>query len=159
MTDTAGLVDDGVDPIERIGVALARAAMQMADIVLWLGDDAPVMKAIRLWPRCDLPGRRRPPDADQIAISAMTGEGLALLWSLIGAHAAELLPVETEMALNERQRFLLADCLRFLTSDDDDLLIVAEHVRLALRRLDVVTGRSDVEAVLDQLFSRFCVGK
>jgi tRNA modification GTPase len=36
---------------------------------------------------------------------------------------------------------------------------VAEDVRLALRALGEITGRVDVEEVLDRLFASFCIGK
>ena len=41
----------------------------------------------------------------------------------------------------------------------DDLLIVAEQLRLARRALDRITGHHDVEQMLDHLFGQFCIGK
>ena len=41
----------------------------------------------------------------------------------------------------------------------DDLLIVAEHLRMALGEMDRLVGRAGVEDMLDTLFGRFCIGK
>jgi tRNA modification GTPase len=37
--------------------------------------------------------------------------------------------------------------------------VVAEHIRTALRALDVLVGQVDVEMVLGEIFSSFCIGK
>lgn len=96
-----------------------------------------------------------------MAVSARTGEGVAALWDTIGAHAPTLLPTEDQLALNARQRALcqrVRDAL-IQGSVEQDLLLLAENLRLARVALDEITGRADVESVLDALFARFCIGK
>lgn len=157
--DTAGLHQGTGDAIEAIGMARARDVLAASDIILWL-DDAPPPDptAIRVHARSDLPGRERAgPDAD-LAISAMTGAGLARLEALLLDRADALLPRPGEVALNRRQRALLGECCEALQPDDDPL-IVAETLRLARGALDRLTGRAGTEAMLDALFGRFCIGK
>ena len=62
-----------------------------------------------------------------------------------------------------RHRALLQEAAAHLGQGVDDLKrgpeLAAEGVRLAIRALERVTGRSDPEAVLDRVFSTFCIGK
>lgn len=161
FTDTAGLADTTDDPIERIGIARATEAMEGADILLWLGDDPAPSGAIWIHPRADLPGRDVMPPARDVAISATDGSGMTALWSLIGGRATTLLPPPDAIALNQRQRHLLGEAAAWLdrAREETDTLLVAEQLRLAMRALHQLTGRSDVEAMLDALFVRFCIGK
>ena len=162
LTDTAGLTDRPADTIERIGIERARAAIDTADIVVWLDEGGPSDTAnIRVYPRSDEQGRAgSTPDGYDLAVSAKTGEGIGILWSIIADHAARLLPQTDSVSVNRRQRALLAQCRKDLTAAHGrDLLIVAEEVRHALRRFDQIVGRSGIENVLDAVFERFCIGK
>jgi tRNA modification GTPase len=162
LTDTAGLLEETPDPIERIGMARAEEAMRSADLVLWLGDDAPSdPTAIRVHARSDLAGRAAKPASADLAISATTGVGIVPLWALLRDRAAALLPREDAVAVNQRQRALLAECAQSLrlAEGQGDPIVFAEELRLAMKALDRLVGRSDVEAMLDALFTRFCLGK
>lgn len=161
IADTAGLVDETDDVIEAIGIDRARAAMAGADIVLWLGDLPPPPAARSLWLYPQSDARPALVNPARMAVSARTGEGVAALWDTIGAHAPTLLPTEDQLALNARQRALcqrVRDAL-IQRSVEQDLLLLAENLRLARVALDEITGRADVESVLDALFARFCIGK
>jgi len=159
-TDTAGLAIATDDPIERIGVERAEEAMATADILLWLGDEAPPPHPAALWlyPRADA---RPAAPADRIAVSATSGAGMAGLWQALADKARMLLPREDRLAVNQRQRALLDEAAVALAGaqGESDLLIVAEQLRLARRAIDRITGATDVEAMLDALFGRFCIGK
>ena len=162
LTDTAGLAIETADPIELIGIARAEDAMRGADILLWLGDEPPRDEsAIRVHARADLAGREIPPPGAEVAISAASGFGIAGLWSLVRERATALLPREDGTALNQRQRSLVGACASAARSaaGQHDLLLKAEDLRLAMAALDALVGRSDVEAMLDALFRRFCLGK
>ncbi|MFA6116525.1 MAG: tRNA uridine-5-carboxymethylaminomethyl(34) synthesis GTPase MnmE [Sphingomonas sp.] len=162
LTDTAGLLEETPDPIERIGIARAEEAMRSADLILWLGDDeAPQPGAIRIHARADIAARAVVPSGADLAVSAATGEGVPALWSLLRDHAAMLLPREDAVAVNRRQRDLLVLCTDSLraASGQRDPIVFAEELRLAMKALDRLVGRSDVEAMLDALFTRFCLGK
>jgi tRNA modification GTPase len=163
LTDTAGLASATDDPIEAMGIARAREAVVTADIVLWLADEPPPKErpAIWLWPRADVVDRAQAVPVGRIAVSAHSGQGIPALWAAIGTAAAALLPRTDQLAFNERQRRLCADCLEALATIEGqgDLLIVAEQLRQARLALDAITGATNVEAMLDALFGRFCIGK
>lgn len=157
LIDTAGLRDSR-DRIESIGVERARASVEAADIVVWLGDaaDAP-QGAIRVHAKADL--RPQGPNSD-LSVSVMNGEGLDALSRELIQRSAILLPREGEIALNSRHRAVLHDVLAALgEAGAADLLISAEALRLARAALDRITGRAGVEDMLDALFGRFCIGK
>jgi len=162
LTDTAGLAERSEDRIELIGIDRARQAIEAADILLWLGEavHAPRADALRVATQKDRPGWNMPEDAD-IAVSARTGENMPLLIQMILDRAGNFLPAEGSYALHERQRKGVAAIVDALAAAraESDLLIVAEHLRLAREAMDRLIGRSGVEDMLDSLFSRFCIGK
>ena len=162
FTDTAGLAAHTDDPIERIGIARSEEAIRAADIVLWLGDGPPPRPdAIRIHARIDEAGRRQLPADCDCGVSAVTGQGLEQLWRLLESRARTLLPRLDRVGLNHRQRACAAaaaDALRS-AAKESDWLLVAEELRGARLAIDRLTGRADVEAVLDTVFARFCIGK
>lgn len=161
LIDTAGLAEVTADPIEAIGIDRARAALEEADILVWLGDTPPPIHPATLWlhARADLPGRAA--TSKHLAVSAATGVGIGSLWERLDMLAADLLPPPDLLALNRRQRDLAAAAAGALdrAAMQHDLLLVAEELRSARRAFDAVTGRAGVEAMLDTLFARFCIGK
>jgi tRNA modification GTPase len=165
FVDTAGLRAEGADAIEAIGMDRARAAMDSADIILWLGDPdfQPHQKALRIAAQSD----RRDDCIDgevagyDLAVSAVTGRGMEKLVSYLLALAKSILLPDSEYALHHRQRDAMDEIVRALREivSLDDLLLIAEQLRLARLALDRLTGRSGVENLLDTLFGRFCIGK
>lgn len=160
LIDTAGLAENPGDAVEAIGIARAREAMAGADLTLWLGDQPPPGQALWVHARADAEGRGAAA-GDSIAVSAVTGQGLDTLWQRLAEAARLLLPPTDQVALNQRQRALCASAALALhdAAGENDLLLFAEHLRTARRAFDAVTGRADVEAMLDTLFARFCIGK
>ena len=162
LTDTAGLRESD-HPIEAIGVARAGELIEAADVLLWLGDagDAPEHPHLLLvWAKSDLPERNTAPRGS-IAVSAISGVGIAELLARIEAEVRLVLPTEGMVALNRRQAAHLqeaADALGHAASSGD-LVLVAEDLRFARSAFDRLTGRAGVEDLLDALFSRFCLGK
>lgn len=164
FTDTAGLREARDDVIEAIGMDRAREAVDTSDIVLWLGDndpplvDGPAMIAIH--PRSDL-SERNGRGGDRLALSAETGEGMDALWHTIEQAALTRLPTLDRPTLNVRQRNLAAEARDWLHAGiaEHDVILIGESLRAARGAFDRITGRADVEAMLDSLFSRFCIGK
>lgn len=158
FTDTAGLRDETSDAIEVIGMNRARAALDSADIILWLGDqtDTPRRDAILIAAQCD-----RRAVTEGFPVSAVTGEGMTALISQLLERAASLLPGESEYALHERQRQGISALVGHLERAREcrDFLIVAEELRHARYAIDSLTGRASTEHMLDRLFSGFCIGK
>ena len=162
LTDTAGLRDSD-EPVERIGVERARRLVELADVLVWLGEpgrapDHP--RLIRVHSRADL-ADRGPAPPDSLAVSAVTGLGREALTAAIAKHARSLLPAEGQLALNRRQ----ADCLGeardalVIAAGTGDLVIIAEALRSARAAFNRLTGRAGVEELLDGLFGRYCLGK
>ena len=164
FTDTAGLREAGEDMIEAIGMDRAREAAVTADVLLWLGDGpAPAMDGpivIALHPRSDEMGRKACGQG-RLVISAETGVGIDALWDTISAAAKSKLPTLDRLALNARQRALAGDAHSWLNTGvgEHDLILIGESLRAARGAFDKITGRSDVEAMLDSLFASFCIGK
>jgi tRNA modification GTPase len=161
LTDTAGLRESAGDTIEAIGIDRAGQAIAGADLVLWLGDGAPPEdRMLWLHARADIGGREDVPDGAVLAVSAETGSGVEQLWELLISRSSALIPGATDMALNQRQR---AHCREALEALGDvgapDELVVADALRRANVALARITGDVGIEAMLDALFSRFCIGK
>ena len=160
LTDTAGLLDATVDPIEAIGIARAAAAVAVADLVLWLGDDdAPRLDAIHVQSRADLAGRTVLLPGRDILVAQDDPDSIERLWAVIGARAAGLLPTVDAVTMRARQRMLCAAAVGALAMAAQDPLVIAEHLRTAHRSLAAIIGIDATEAMLDALFSGFCLGK
>lgn len=161
LVDTAGLAEATEDPIEAIGIARAGEAMAAADLLLWLDDAPPPDPARSLWlyPRAD--SRPLSGSGERLPVSVYEPASIAALWRAIGERASLLLPLGDAMLMNARQRELCAAAAEAIAAAAQqlDLLLVAEHLRTARAALHRITGRADVEAMLDALFSRFCIGK
>ena len=160
LTDTAGL-RDAVDHVEVIGVQRAERLVEEADVLVWLGHSADAPKHARLigvHPKADLGGG---PAAGSIPVSSVTGEGIPALLERIEAEARTVLPGEDSISLNRRQARHISEAAEALgcASRANELVLIAEHLRLARTAFDRLTGRAGVEDVLDALFSRFCLGK
>jgi tRNA modification GTPase len=157
LLDTAGIRSSD-DPIEAAGIARALRQRDTADIILDLsGEVPPADHVLAISAKSDV----ALPRPGTIAVSAVSGDGLAdLHWRLIEI-AATLLPREGEVALDRRYREVLADVERELLAaeEQEEALLVAEHIRGARTLLDRLIGGGDVEAMLDALFGRFCLGK
>lgn len=160
LIDSAGLRDSG-GHVEQIGIARARAAIEAADLILWLGppDQVPDRdRSILVRAKADL---GKATGEGDVATSILTGEGLDQLRALLEVRVRSLLPPADTIALNARHRERIAEAVTELhaATMQKDVLFVAEHLRQARIALDRITGRAGVEEMLDALFGRFCVGK
>ena len=85
-----------------------------------------------------------------------------LLALLVRRLAGEEQP-EPALLTRERHRAAIAEAVvaleRILASPSAPAELLAEDLRLAVRALERLLGRVDVEDVLDQLFAGFCIGK
>lgn len=171
FSDTAGIRAEGADAIETIGIDRAKAAVEAADILLWLGPPKAVPdhpRAILIAAQADRWKGDAAAEADaarcDLTLSATTGEGMDRLHRMIVEMARTLLPREGEAALRQRQRAALAEAKQWLTVEADsrearDLILLVERLRLSATALDRITGRAGVQEMLDVLFGRFCIGK
>jgi tRNA modification GTPase len=174
LLDTAGIRDTD-DPVEREGVARARARAAAADLVLWVVDATePAIPAMAgpapAWlvrNKIDIAGV--PGTADiggagrAFDVSATTGDGMTALVDALGVFARDHLGgLEPALVTRERQRRLLEDAYAALGRARDEAGredVFAEELRAAAQALGRLTGRIDVEDVLDVIFRDFCIGK
>ena len=167
LVDTAGL-RDATSGVEREGIRRAEERAGSADLVLWVEDardaaraELPLSDAIRVRNKMDLAEGRGADGA--IGVSARTGEGLAALLELVAERIAALsAPGESPVLTRARHRTALEGCLKSLRAADiagRPLELRAEDLRHAGDLLGRITGRIDVEDMLDVIFRDFCIGK
>jgi tRNA modification GTPase len=166
--DTAGL-RDSVDTIEAIGIARAKKRAEHADIVLALFDasreeDADTLahidgKTIVVYTKADL----SPAKKDVLAISTTTGENID---QLVKAMTDKIKTLTTRkdnapLLTRARHREHVAETREHLhrAVQNNSPELKTEDIRLAARALGKLTGRVDVEDLLDVIFSEFCIGK
>lgn len=178
LADTAG-VREGNDEIEREGVSRALTRAQAADIRLVVVDGA-------VWPRAD-PVTMALIDATSLVVlnkadlltegsaqhtefggrsallvSALTGHGVTELVAALERAVAARFDLAAAPALTrQRHRAALTSCLAALRRAEraPAVELLAEDLRTAAAALGRITGRVDVEQVLDVIFRDFCIGK
>lgn len=169
IADTAGL-REAADSIEAEGVRRALERAEEADLRLGVveGDlPLPANLAASLRPE-DLLIRAKAdlgsPSAPGRRVSVLTGEGLAELEAELAARVSAALSQEEVPALTRaRHRRLVEEARAALERAIPALSVgpelAAEDVRLAASAIGRLTGRIDVEDLLDEIFSSFCIGK
>ncbi len=101
----------------------------------------------------------------QFDISAITGEGFEDLLGQLARQAEGFLAgAESALVTRVRHRRALEEVLAALRRAQDGEVagredLLAEELRLAARALGRLTGRVDVEDILDVIFRDFCIGK
>ena len=186
IADTAGL-REAADAIEAEGVRRALARAEEADLRLGLVEtDAVIDPAVRaalkpgdvlIRSKADLrfPGEHErgpgpivgpgsPTSSGERLVSAWTGEGLAELEALLAERVVAVLGRDEAPALTRaRHRRLVEQALvaveraRLALAEGAEL--AAEDLRAAAGAFARLTGRIDVEDLLDEIFSSFCIGK
>jgi tRNA modification GTPase len=181
LADMAGLRQTD-DPVEREGVARARAWAVEADVRLWLVDRSAAegweagSDLLKSGDLCVLNKADRPASAAASGAAALACElGLQTLETTLRGDDAELVRAwltSTARKMLESQDFPAATRIRHARAlaDARDALeralvmldepeLAAEDVRLASRALSRITGEVGAEDVLDKVFSSFCIGK
>jgi tRNA modification GTPase len=167
LVDTAGL-RESEDRIEQEGVRRALERAARADLRLRLfapgedvtagPDELAVLNKSDIAEGCAASGA--------LAISVKTGAGIPDLLARLESIVVERMSLQEAPALTRvRHRRALEDAVSHLDRALDGIgrqvepELVAEDVRLAARALGRITGRVDVEDILDVVFSAFCIGK
>jgi tRNA modification GTPase len=178
LADTAGL-RDSADSIEEEGIRRARARAASADLKLIVLDaskpeEAPALRdlidahTIVVANKIDLAPESIAAWADSLGggkalyCSATSGQGIAALIARLGTAVEESLSATTApLVTRARHREALEICVAALDRFTSATLpeLAAEDLRAAARALGRITGRVDVEDMLDALFREFCIGK
>jgi tRNA modification GTPase len=173
VVDTAGLRATS-DVIETEGVRRAQQQAAGADIKIILCDGA-------VWPardaesaaladenalvvvsKADLLRSKGAAEKDVMLISVTTGDGLpAFMAALEKMIRARLDAGDAPPLTRARHRRALEECTRALERAHQASLpeLAAEDLRLAARALGRLTGRVEVDEILDVVFREFCIGK
>ena len=180
VADTAGL-REAADGVEREGIrrAEARAAeadirLALFDITLWPELDAKTLglvgdDTVPILNKADLLGPGQGPGAKErvggrpvVIASAKTGAGMAELLKCVESMVSHRIDLAGSPALTRaRHRDALEQSVDALTrfAGASEEALAAEDLRLAARALGRITGRVEVDDILDVIFRDFCIGK
>jgi tRNA modification GTPase len=180
IIDTAGL-SDSRDLVEKLGIARTWAAIEKADVILWVTDCTAdetakdhailaqlpgALPCIRVMNKIDLvgrtPGAGREGGNTTVWVSAKTGEGMDLLrqalLDTVGWHGGG----EGLFMARERHLQALRTALGHLEQAAQvrtQIELLAEELRLAQEALGAITGEYSADDLLGEIFSKFCIGK
>jgi len=185
LVDTAGLRDGATDPAEREGIARAERALESCEVAVLVvdaanpdGRDAAARETVAAAAarrgarlvvalnKMDLAGGST--DAEGVRCSALTGQGVGELEAAIAAAASTAATDEGESLLDDaRQKDALASALGELAAAREELAArpgawedrAADRLRRALSLVGEARGEGASDEVLDEIFSKFCVGK
>ncbi len=169
LADTAGL-RPAPGGVEREGIARARRRAEDADLRLLLADAA---RWPETWPQiAPLAGERAlaiankadlapAPAAADLAVSCATGAGIDALIAAMGARFTAAWRGAAPAPTRARHRACLQQAAAALDQvcRAGEPALAAENLRLAATALGRLTGRVDVEDILDAIFAEFCIGK
>ncbi len=183
FTDTAGLRDTA-DAIEAEGVRRAEARLAHADLVLYVFDASvgldeeerrriaviqaarPELPLLTVANKTDLLDSTGMPAADVLTAATHPGGGIVeLVTRITRITDAHTRPEGSVVVTNARHRAHLSNALNAVRRVQAALSggmsgdLLAVDLRVALRELGAITGAITHEDVLDQIFSRFCIGK
>ena len=173
IIDTAGIRNSS-DFVEKIGINRAKEIAKNAELVLALFDgsselteeDEEILKILRsdsiiLLTKCDLPQKNF---MDGIKISTKTGEGIEKLLEEITKKVGAI-DSEMDFVSDEREADILRRAVKNLESARETVKsnvgidFVSIDLRTALELFGEITGESVTEDVINEIFSKFCIGK
>ncbi|MCL2229872.1 MAG: tRNA uridine-5-carboxymethylaminomethyl(34) synthesis GTPase MnmE [Treponema sp.] len=178
LIDTAGLRESD-NSAEKIGVARSLKLLDEADLVLYLLNENEnekhecLSKYIYIWNKCDIAPLPNPfpiQNISPVCVSAKTGEGIAVLYDVIASaifrQTAEFNEELSPVSLGTVRQKKLVDCACIsleealaLEEKEEPLDLIAPLLRDAVNSLGEITGEVSTADILEEMFSRFCVGK
>jgi len=184
VVDTAGL-HETADALEEEGISRSLEQIQTADLLLVVIDrtrPSPTLPegvqnlleerpSLVLENKADLPAAHDHagflPGHPHLPLSALHGDGLEKLRSLIQTQLEEglVLPEDSQVVLSARHATALDQARDALEAAVWKLRakeapeLAASHLHEAREAMGAITGKIDNEAMLDQLFRQFCIGK
>ena len=176
LYDTAGVRESG-DKIENIGIEKAESIIHSADVAVFVADyargtdeeDVKVLQMlqgkplIKVFNKVDISRDETDTDAD-VMTSAVTGEGIEKLKRLLyekgfgeRSEDAAFLIEERHYSALERANASLQKAISACGIEPLDLIGI--DVKEAWDALGEITGETATEAIIEEIFSKFCVGK
>ena len=177
LYDTAG-VRESEDDIENIGISRAESIIRACDVAVFVADlsrgvdeeDARVLTMVqgkplvKVFNKVDATSDDTDTDAD-VHTSALTGEGIERLKALVYEKGFGGAQAEDAAFLIEQRHFdalsRAADSLRMAIAacDFQPLDLIGIDVKAAWDALGEITGETATEAIITEIFEKFCVGK
>ena len=161
--DTAGLRATQ-DHVEALGIERARHRADSADLRIMLLSDRNDIPPIDL-KADDIVLVTKADIRENGDVSVVTGHGVDDLIQRV-ATVFEARASDSGVAIRDRHRTAMQSAFdslmhakASLASSPELAEIIAEDLRSAVRALDALVGRVDVEHILDEIFSSFCIGK
>ena len=173
IIDTAGIRNSG-DVVEKIGINRAKEIAKNAELILALFDgsselseeDEEIFKILRadsiiLLTKSDLPQKNF---MNGIKISTKTGEGIDELLAEISKKVGKI-DYEMNFVNDEREADILRRAIKNLENARETIKnnvgidFVAIDLKAALELFGEITGESVTEDVINEIFSKFCIGK
>ncbi|MCK9478128.1 MAG: tRNA uridine-5-carboxymethylaminomethyl(34) synthesis GTPase MnmE [Firmicutes bacterium] len=179
LLDTAG-IRKSPDVIEQLGVERSVGAIEKADIVFLVVDGSRELNAldkrvislidgkntICIINKCDLPKKiTAVPFENKFEISALTGLGLDELLSFIFQKYSKGHLSAKVLITNNRHKEALIYSKKFINSAISSTTkglpadIILSDLELSLTALGEIDGMSVGDEILENIFSRFCIGK
>lgn len=163
--DTAGLRETE-DRLEQAGIDRALARAQAADLRLFLTDGSAVPGLEPVGDDLVVLGKADTRSGGaELSVSGKTGAGVPELMARIGEILGERVGSAGAL-VRERHRVAVTTAIATLAEsraevvrDDSRVELAAEHLRQAVRALDALVGRVDVDDLLGEIFASFCIGK
>ena len=164
LLDTAGLRET-TDTVEKIGIERAISRAEAADLRVFLLADGDIPL---LTPRnSDLVvrGKSDISGIDEFSVSGKTGAGVDRLIAEIArvladrAAGAGVMTRERHRVAMKTAQGAMESARNEVQHGSDRAEMAAEDLRTAVRALEALVGRVDVEHLLDEIFSSFCIGK
>lgn len=160
LLDTAGMRETD-DIIESLGVQLALDRAQLSDLRVFLIEED---RDLPLEPlENDIVVRAKVDDGGE-GVSGLTGHGVDELVQKITRVLSQL-SAGAGIAIRDRHRHAMEKALVSIRAAEELIVadgppdLIAEDLRSATRAVDMIVGRVDVEDLLDEIFSSFCIGK
>lgn len=185
FTDTAGISQQAVSPLEREGIRRAGAAISSADAVVLVKDSSTketrsdrlaesetgrlAMKGtrlIRVLSKADLPQKRKS-GPGMLRVSAVTGLGIPRLKAALVSEQKKIFRDGSQALVTSARHFAalsaaaveLRGAARMMKGSKPRTELAAEHLRAALEALASILGETAPEEILAEIFRGFCVGK
>ena len=163
--DTAGLHESD-DFIENLGISMAYKASDAADVRIFLVERDNEVLPFPARPDDFVVLNKADLDAKNgLSVSGKTGEGVSELLNLIAERLLKKTSLDV-VAIRERQikglhaaNALLANVMVLTEQKPLAFELACQELYFALTELDFVFGKIDIEGVLDEIFSSFCLGK
>jgi tRNA modification GTPase len=164
ILDTAGLRETE-DFVESIGIDRAKQRAQQADLRVFLVEDGQQPDFSVQFEDIIVKAKGDLLETPAGAVSGVSGQGVGDLIDKI-TDTLSRRAADAAIATRERHRMAmvkghgaLSDARALLPHGEETADLAAEEIRTAIRALDSLVGRIDVENVLDEIFSSFCLGK